>query len=154
MKIVLDTNVVLDWLHFQDAGVELLARAITEASVQLVTSGECLQELQWVLARSRFGLDAKAQTALFQRYLAQTSLCEEEAAADQIRLPVCRDPDDQKFLQLALSAGARYLLTKDRALLRLSSRTARLAGFAVMTPARFASEVLQVLQVSESSARR
>jgi predicted nucleic acid-binding protein len=37
-------------------------------------------------------------------------------------LPRCRDADDQKFLELAAAAGARYLVSKDQALLELAPR--------------------------------
>ena len=49
-------------------------------------------------------------------------------------LPICSDPDDQKFLELALQAGAQTLLTKDKALLKLAKKTASKALFAIMTP--------------------
>jgi predicted nucleic acid-binding protein len=37
-------------------------------------------------------------------------------------LPRCRDPHDQKFLELALAAQADALVTKDQALLELARR--------------------------------
>ena len=49
------------------------------------------------------------------------------------RLPPCRDPDDQKFLELAAGAGADALVTKDRELLRL-----RGLPFRVCAPAELA----------------
>ena len=45
----------------------------------------------------------------------------------------CSDPDDQKFIDLAVAAGARWLVTRDRAVLRLASRM-RSAGVLVVTP--------------------
>jgi predicted nucleic acid-binding protein len=38
----------------------------------------------------------------------------------------CSDPDDQQFLDLARVAGARWLLSRDRAVLRLTRAAARL----------------------------
>jgi predicted nucleic acid-binding protein len=40
--------------------------------------------------------------------------------------PRCNDPDDQKFLELAVTAGASHLVTLDRALLALAPRVAPL----------------------------
>jgi predicted nucleic acid-binding protein len=37
-------------------------------------------------------------------------------------LPRCSDPDDQKFLALAQDAAADWLLTRDKAILRLKRR--------------------------------
>ena len=51
------------------------------------------------------------------------------------RLPRCRDADDQKFLELAATAGADVLVTKDRELLRMK----RGLPFRVLPPAEFDS---------------
>ncbi|WP_310384090.1 putative toxin-antitoxin system toxin component, PIN family, partial [Roseateles sp.] len=49
-----------------------------------------------------------------------------------IRL-VCRDKDDQMFIDLALAEQAGFLISKDRAVLALAKR-ARRVGLAIMTP--------------------
>ena len=51
-------------------------------------------------------------------------------------LPVCRDSDDQKFLELARDCEADYLVSKDRQLLILSARRRPLLPFDVVTPRR------------------
>lgn len=55
-------------------------------------------------------------------------------APDEACLPRCADPDDQKFLQLALAAGASWLLSKDKELLKLDRRTRRAGLFAILLP--------------------
>ncbi len=150
MKLVLDTNVVMDWLHFRDPGFDPIAQAIVESPVELVSTAECLEELRHVLARPHFGLDEAAQAAMCAAYAARVRLwtaddTTDEPAGEKPTLPRCSDADDQKFLVLAQQARAHYLLTKDRALLRLSAAVLRRRrGFAVLTPARFIAEVLQV----------
>ena len=52
------------------------------------------------------------------------------AAAPSLR---CRDPDDQKFIDLAVAAGARWLFTRDRALLALRKAAAG-RGVTVLRP--------------------
>lgn len=151
MKLVLDTNAVMDWLHFRDPGFGPIAQAITESPVELLTSTECLEELRRVLARPQFGLDEAAQATMCEAYAARVRLWEtgdtaDEPAGDKPALPRCRDAEDQKFLVLAQQAGADYLLTKDRALLRLSATVSRRqCGFVVLTPNDF---ILKVLQLS------
>ena len=54
--------------------------------------------------------------------------------ARHVRLPVCTDRDDQKFLEIARDAGAEVLVTKDKALLKLGRRTAREGLFKIMQP--------------------
>ena len=58
-----------------------------------------------------------------------------------IVLPRCRDPDDQRFLELARDAGAAALVTRDRELLRLARRTMRMARFDVLTPESWAGRL-------------
>jgi predicted nucleic acid-binding protein len=43
-------------------------------------------------------------------------------AESGVRLPVCTDKDDQKFLELARDANATILITKDKALLKLARK--------------------------------
>jgi hypothetical protein len=51
-----------------------------------------------------------------------------------VRLPVCTDRDDQKFLEVARDAGAAVLITKDKALLKLARKTAQAGLFRIMVP--------------------
>lgn len=60
--------------------------------------------------------------------------CLPDTAGNTFGLPVCTDPDDQKFLELALQAHADTLITKDKALLKLAKKTARNNMFAIITP--------------------
>ena len=59
-----------------------------------------------------------------------------QASAARDNLPVCRDPDDQKFLALAFACRADFLVTKDRMLLELARRKIRRAPFGIVTPAQ------------------
>ena len=58
-------------------------------------------------------------------------------AAERARLPACRDPDDQKFLEAALAVRADWLITKDRALLELERRRSRPVPFRIAVPDDF-----------------
>lgn len=130
LRLVLDTNVVLDLVVFMDPGAEPLRTAIDTGRVQLQTSAECLEELRRVLAYPEFRLDEAAQAEALGWYAARARVI--EPPAPQAFLPRCRDADDQKFLDLAWASGADHLLTKDRALLELARRVARLERFTVM----------------------
>jgi len=58
-------------------------------------------------------------------------------AESGVRLPVCTDKDDQKFLELARDASADILITKDKALLKLARRTAKAGMFQIMLPEKW-----------------
>jgi hypothetical protein len=52
-------------------------------------------------------------------------------------LPLCRDRDDQKFLELAYTSGADWLVSKDRDVLKMARRIARDFGFRIAEPSPF-----------------
>ena len=53
---------------------------------------------------------------------------------DYRTLPVCRDKDDQKFMELAYDAHASCLITKDKALLKLAIKNRKNGYFTIITP--------------------
>lgn len=133
--LVLDTNVVLDLLHFDDPVARPLGRALRDGRVRCVVSAATLEEWRRVLAYPEFGLDAARQAALFEAYQALSDRVDD--AEVHAALPRCADPDDQKFLELAGASLAQALVSKDRALLKLRRRCA--ARFRITTPAEAAA---------------
>ena len=128
---VLDTNVVLDLLHFDDAPARPVRLALEDGRVRCVVAEGTLEELRRVLTYPEFALGPSQQVALLARYQA---LCEMAARIGvDPGLPVCSDPDDQKFIELAAAVGAQALVSKDRAVLKLRRRCA--PQFQIMTPA-------------------
>jgi putative PIN family toxin of toxin-antitoxin system len=123
LRAVLDTNVWLDWLAFDDAGTALLRAAHAAGRLEIVIDAACEAELERVLTYD-FGkrrLDKTAQAAALDA-CRRIAVRVESAPAVPGVLPRCGDPDDQKFLELALAAGAGLLVTRDRALLDLARR--------------------------------
>jgi putative PIN family toxin of toxin-antitoxin system len=129
--LVLDTNVVLDLLHFDDAMARPLRHALEDGRVRCVVTQATLEEWRRVLAYPEFGLDAARQAGLLARYQALSEMV--EGAGAPAGLPNCSDPDDQKFLELAVAARVQGLVSKDRALLKLRRRCA--PYFRIMTAA-------------------
>jgi putative PIN family toxin of toxin-antitoxin system len=128
---VIDTNVVLDLLHFDDPAARPLRQALEAGRVRCVVTDATLEELRRVLGYPEFALDAAQQAALLARY--QGLATRAEAVAACATLPRCTDPDDQKFIELAAASGAQGLVSKDRAVLKLRHRCA--PHFRIMTPA-------------------
>lgn len=126
---MLDTNVVLDLLHFDDATTRPLARALEADLIRCVASPATLAEWRRVLAYPEFGLDAAAQAAMDARYTAWVNVCADPGPTGG--LPCCRDADDQKFMELAAALPAEALVSKDRALLDLRRRR---LPFAILSP--------------------
>jgi putative PIN family toxin of toxin-antitoxin system len=138
-RLVLDTNVWLDWLVFADAGVAPITIAAASAQIEIFIDEACAQELALVLAyplRKQI-LTAEEQAARMAQCRRIARLSEPAATpVDAPLLPKCRDADDQKFLELALACRADYLVTKDLMLLELARRKVRRTPFRIVTPAQ------------------
>ncbi len=135
MRLVLDTNVVLDMFHWRNPVAAGILTAARHGRVTLVTNSACLAELEHVIRRPEFGLEEAAVAALLRTYREVVTLGDEFTASQPLPgLPRCRDRDDQKFLELARDAAADLLVTRDKALLTLARRKYGLAGFRIVTP--------------------
>jgi len=122
VRLVLDTNVWLDWLVFDDPGIAPIAAAVAAGSAEVVIDDAAEAELARVL-----GYPFKERALAAGRQAECLARCRRLAVraagvATTVALPRCSDPDDQKFLELAAASGAAYLVTKDRALLDLAGR--------------------------------
>ncbi len=133
-RIVLDTNVCLDLFVFRDQRWQRLMQALTDGEVEAVTRADCKMEWHIVLGYTHLGLDEAMQTAVRAEFDALIRPCEETIPDGSIKLPICRDTDDQKFIELAYQSGATMLITKDKALLRLARKTLRAGLFQIVTP--------------------
>jgi putative PIN family toxin of toxin-antitoxin system len=134
-RLVVDTNVVLDLLHFRDPGSAVVAAALQASRAIILSDASCRNELRRVIAYSQFALDPTQRSLLVERYDALCLPCEPVAAAPRPVVPRCADPDDQKFLELASRGNADYLITKDKALLCMASRMKRL--FVIAPPSGY-----------------
>lgn len=117
MRLVLDTNVALDWLVFADPGVVHIVAALHTGRATAWTNAACEAELARVLDYAQFGVSGPAQGEALRAYRALVQ--HHAGASDPSALPRCADTDDQKFLELARDAGASHLVTKDKSLLTL-----------------------------------
>lgn len=135
LRLVLDSNVWLDWLVFGDASIKPIQDLVAAGKAEIVIDAECDAELVRVLAYplQKWTLDAATQLACIERF---RGVARRITAPPPGKLPVCRDPDDQKFLALASGSGAHCLITKDRALLKLAKHRYALP-FHIVTPADF-----------------
>lgn len=135
-RVVLDTNVCLDLFVFRDPRWHALLTALRDGSVQAVTRADCRREWQIVLGYAHLRLDDAAKERCEADFDALIRLLPEDELAPltEIRLPLCRDPDDQKFLELARDARAHTLITKDKALLKLARKTAKSGLFHIVAP--------------------
>lgn len=120
-SVVIDTNIVLDLWVFDDAVALPLHGALVERNLQWVATGEMREELVRVLEYPQV-----VKSLNFRRRTAQDVLAQWDEMAHlhpvAAKAPVtCKDPDDQKFIDLAVTHHA-LLLSKDRAVLSMRKR--------------------------------
>ncbi len=139
-RLVLDTNVVLSGLLWSGPPHHLLMFAERNAAVQLFSSQALLDELADVLTRAsitkRLNLIHKNASDVMVDYLHAATVL----VPQPLRQPVCRDPDDDSVLALAVSAQADTIISGDNDLLVLQS----FEGIPIIT----ALEALRWLEVA------
>ena len=135
-RLVLDTNVWLDWLVFEDIDVAPIKAAVAAGRAEVIVDDAVVAELARVLAYP-FGartLTAQAQSKCLAECGRVSARANGATVTARQPLPVCDDPDDQKFLDLAFACGARYLVTRDRDLLELARHRDPVPPFRIVTP--------------------
>lgn len=138
LRAVLDSNVWIDILVFDDPITRPIRAALEAGTLEALIDSRCLKELTYVLDYPQFVRLAVNKAEALETVGRLSQLVEPEALPeDAPLLPKCRDRDDQKFLELAHAVKADWLVSKDRALLKLAKRTARDFGFRIAQPAPF-----------------
>jgi len=119
--LVLDTNIVLDLLLFQNPQVQGLRQALDQQQLRWLATVPMREELVRVLAYPKIALVlarlGHSVAPLLAQWDAGVSLVE-VAPRCAVR---CRDPNDQMFIDLAVAHRA-HLLSKDALVLRLAKR--------------------------------
>lgn len=139
---VLDTNVVLALYWFQDPRLGRLAQALQTGRLRWLATPEMRQELVHVLERWQSDSAARGPGSglpeegpgIQDVLRAVDSLAEQVTASPAGPTPRCTDGADQKFVDLALSSRSSWLLSRDRAVLKLRRKLLTIAGCTVQRP--------------------
>lgn len=116
VRFVLDTNVIISALLFETGKP---ARAFQYALQygEILLSLDLLEELNEVLGRKKF----KRYVTDEEREAFIEALVERAILVDSlIEIQACRDPKDDKILELAVSGEAEYIISGDQDLLVLN----------------------------------
>lgn len=132
--VILDTQIVMDWLVFAEPRIAQLIASV-ESRHLLWTATEAMKaEMLHVLGRgvaARYGPDLDRIHEAFARHCQIV-----EVPVLGMARPRCSDPDDQKFIDLALACAAHqptWLISRDRAVLKVAKR-ARKLGLEILSP--------------------
>ena len=115
MRFVFDTNTLISAICFPRS-FGLRAFTVATAIGIVLTTESALTELLEVVCRPKFDAFADRATRMkfFDLYVAESSLIQISGM-----LKACRDPTDDKFLELAVVGRAQYIVTRDKDLLVL-----------------------------------
>jgi len=153
-RIVIDTNVCLDLLVFHDPRWACLLAALDTGAIEAVTRADCRDEYNVVLHYAHLPLDDASRLVAQERFDALVTVVAPDASP--VRLPLCSDRDDQKFLEIARDARATVLITKDKALLKLARKTAQAGLFRILLPEAWVKEHMmkQVQEQAQEQVRQ
>ena len=118
---VIDTNIVLDLWLFEDPATIPLRAALQSGAISHLATDSMRGELARVLTyphlmkrMAKSNIQASDVLNRFDKYLLAAEPADKAACT-------CKDPDDQKFIDLAV-AHAVPLLSKDKAILCMKKR--------------------------------
>lgn len=131
--MVIDTNVFISGVFFTGPPSKIL-EAWRDERVRVVLSPDIFEEYRRVgdVLKMQFpGVD-------IERILELLANSSEIVSPDSLPVPVCEDPDDDKFLSCALKSGANVIISGDKHLLKASGYK----GLQIITPRRFLDDYL------------
>ena len=120
MRAVIDTNVLVAALLWRGPPHALLEH-VRAGTLSMVSSPALLAELADVIGRAKFDAILARTNTSRERSLAQVRQLAEVIEPPPLPQPVCRDPDDDQVLALALAAKVDLIVSGDNDLLSLGS---------------------------------
>lgn len=128
-RVVFDTNTLVSYFIVTESTPGRAVRKATGAAV-LLASQATLDELAEILSRRKFDAYAPVgERASFIKLIA--TIVELIPISGLIR--ACRDPKDDKFLEVAVNGRADIIITGDKDLLALDP----FHGVRIVTPAQY-----------------
>jgi putative PIN family toxin of toxin-antitoxin system len=123
--LVIDTNIVLDLFVFEDLAVAPLREQLAQPASRWIATPAMREELARVLAYPQIARRLTARALPAAHVLAAFDQRSHTEPAAPKASCVCKDPDDQKFIDLAVAHRAT-LISKDHQVLRMARRLAPL----------------------------
>ena len=152
ITLVLDTNVVIDWLVFDDPFMRPLRDGVRDEGVKVFTHAYATTELKRVLAYPQLKLTIARQREIFSRYQVETTIAQmpDDYSPKHLMLPGgfprCRDRDDEPFLALAFHAKVDALASRDNAVFGLKTRVEKY-GVAILNVPQLIAMLTEKLAV-------
>lgn len=111
MKIVLDTNVIIDGIKDEYSYEKQIIDAVRAGEIEAYANRQTIQENKLIMRRL-------VENPEYEREIADL-LAQINQVVNRRQIHIVRDPEDNKILESAVEAGAEYLVTRDNDLLSL-----------------------------------
>jgi putative PIN family toxin of toxin-antitoxin system len=134
LKIVLDTNVFISGVFFTGPPYKIL-KAWRDGRIQILISEEIIEEYRRVgelLSKQFFDIE-------FGQILQLLTINAEFVQPLKLTARVCEDPDDDKFLECAISGKSNLIVSGDKHLLKVSGHK----GIEIINPRNFVDNYLK-----------
>ena len=132
IRAVVDTNILVRAVIKPTGSVGPVLQRLRRREYTLLISRETLDELAAVLHRPRLRTKYELSDRVLRATIRLVVLRGELIRLDR-RIAVCRDPRDDKFLELAVCSNAQVIVSGDEDLLTLSP----FERIPIVSPARF-----------------
>ena len=129
MKAAIDTNVVMSGLFWKGPPADILAAWLT-GKFEWIVSASILAEYHTALATLETKYPPPVSAWAFLRGV---SLSAKLTIPADLEKQVCTDPDDDKFIAVAIAGNAKIIVSGDKALLRVNGHH----GLQIVKPAIF-----------------
>jgi len=128
MKVVLDTNVIVSGLGWKGKSQKILIHCL-DGRFKLVTSPEIIKEIKAVIFRPKFDFITEDKKNDLINTLFEIS----EIVSPDKKIKLSRDPEDDKFIEAAITAKASFIVSGDPHLKEIKSYK----SIKIVTPAEF-----------------
>ena len=132
MRAVVDTNILVRAVIKPSGSVGPVLQRLRQRDYLLLISRATLDELVDVLSRPRLRAKYGISDPVL-RAVVRLMILRGELVSPQRRITACRDPKDDKFLEVAVGGRADVVVSGDADLLSLDP----FEGIPIVTPARF-----------------
>ncbi len=127
-KVVIDTNVIVSAFGWHGTP-EKIVRLIITGKIQNFITMEMLAEVARVVSYPKLKFPESLQVEIIETIFSFSKIVEVRELVDIIK----DDPEDNKVLECAISAGSEFIITGDNHLLRLGN----FKGIEILTPDSF-----------------